>query len=214
MVSPVESGSGRRRWATVLVVLAALTLGPLAAACGDERTARYDDNAHGVSIAYDASRFGPGTLAASDLITAAEDAVDAEPLVAIEITGRAPGAEATGMRIAVFDAPREVSSLGFWRVTEQVLDSLLPRAREAAAPGVTIGDPFRVTVAGLEGYAARFTLDSPLEPGAGVGLALWRDPFVYEVVVLCRAADRRLLDGLTRMLGDLRLGTGLTVATP
>ena len=69
-------------------------------------------------------------------------------------------------------------------------------------------------MAGLEGYAAAFTLDSPFEPGAGIGLALWRDPFVYEVVVLCRTADRRLLDGLTRMLADLRLGTGLAVATP
>jgi hypothetical protein len=208
---PIPAG---RRWAVPLALLAALALVPLAAACGGAQTERYDDNAHGVSITYDASRFGPGTLTAGSSIAAAENAVGAEPLATIEITGIAPGTEATGMRVAVFEAPAQVGSLGFWRVTEQLLDSALPRAREALAPGVAIGDPFRVTVAGLEGYAAEFTLEGPLEPGAGIGLALWRDPFVYEVVVLCRTADRRLLDGLTSMLADLRLGTGLDVATP
>jgi hypothetical protein len=205
---------GDHRWAVTLALLAVVALGPLAAACGGAQTQRYDDNAHGVSITYDASRFGPRTLAPGSSIAAAEDAVGAEPLATIEITGSAPGTEATGMRVAVFEAPARVGSLGFWRMTEQMLDGALPKAREALAPGVTIGDPFRVSVAGLEGYAAEFTLGSPLEPGAGIGLALWRDPFVYEVVVLCRTADRRLLDGLTRMLVDLRLGTGLAIATP
>ena len=51
-------------------------------------------------------------------------------------------------------------------------------------------------------------------PVAGVGFALASDPFIYEVVVLCRRSDRRLLDGLTRMLVDLRLGSGLSLVTP
>jgi len=204
---------GHRR-AGALALLLALTLGPVATACGGERAERYDDNAHGISIAYDAERFAPGTLTASGLIVAAEKAMGAEPVTSVEITASAPGAEATGLRVAVFEAPGEVGSLGFWRATGQILDSSLPRARAAAAPGVTIGEPERVTVAGLQGYAATFTLDDPLEPGAGVGLALWRDPYVYEVIALCRTADRRLLGGLTEMLADLRLGTGLPVAAP
>lgn len=205
-------GSGRRRCA--VVVLAVLALVAPLAACGGERPVRYDDNAHGVSITYDAERFGPGTLTAGGLIAAGEKAAGAEPLAVIEITGTAPGTSATGLRVAVFEAPGEVGSLGFWRLTRPLLDSALPRARAAVAPGVTIGEPERVTVAGLQGYAAAFTLQSPLESGAGVGLVLWRDPFIYEVVVLCRTADRRLLDGLTQMLGDLRLGRGLSVAAP
>jgi hypothetical protein len=204
--------SHRRGGALALLLVCAL--GALGAACGGPRTERYDDNAHGVSITYDAESFGPGTLAASGRIVAAEQAMGAEPLAAVEITASAPGAQATGLRIAVFEAPGEVGSLGFWRATRQILDSSLPKARAAAAPGVTIGEPKRVTVVGLEGYAAPFTLDDPLEPGAGVGMALWRDPYVYEVVVLCRDADRRLLGGLTTMVSDLRLGTGLQVATP
>jgi hypothetical protein len=204
---------GRRR-GRALALLFVCALAALGAACGGPRTERYDDNAHGVSITYDAERFGPGTLAASGRIVAAEEAIGAEPLAAVEITASAPGAQATGLRVAVFEGPGEAGSLGFWRTTGQVLDSSLPKARAAAAPGVTIGATRRVTVAGLQGYAAPFTLQEPLEPGAGVGMALWRDPYVYEVIVLCRDADRRLLDGLTAMLGDLRLGTGLPVAAP
>jgi hypothetical protein len=204
----------RRRYGAALALLLASMLGTLVAACGGPRTERYDDNARGVSITYDAERFGPGTLEASGHIAAAEQAMGAEPLAAVEITASAPGGQATGLRVAVFEGPGEVGSLGFWRMSRQLLDGSLPKARAAAAPGVTIGEPERVTVAGLQGYAAPFTLHEPLEPGAGVGMALWRDPYVYEVVVLCRDADRRLLDGLTAMLSDLRLGTGLPVAAP
>lgn len=197
-----------------LVLLLAFASGSLGAACGGPRTERYDDNARGVSITYDAERFGPGTLEASQSIVDAERAMGAEPLAAVEITASAPGAQATGLRVAVFEGPGDTGSLGFWRTTGQMIDSSLPEARAAAAPGVTIGEPERVTVNGLQGYAAPFTLDEPLEPGAGVGMALWRDPYVYEVVILCREADRRLLDELTAMLSDLRLGTGYPVAAP
>jgi len=205
----------RRRLVTALALLALMTLGPLGAACGaPARAARYEDRAHGISLVYDASQFGEGTLAASALITAAERAVGGEHVAVVEVTASDLGAQATGVRVAVFEAPRDVTALGFWRVTDQLLEGYLPRARAAVAPGVTIGEPFRVTVAGLQGYAATFVVASPEEPATGIGLALSRAPYIYEVVVLCRAADRRLLDELTQMLVDLRLGSGPPLATP
>lgn len=182
--------------------------------CSRRWAARYDDAAHGVSIVYDASELTQGTLALSGHITAAEEAAGGGPVTAVEITASAPGASATGFRVAAFEAPREVTTLGFWRVADQLLDGSLPRVRAAIAPGVTIGEPFRVTVAGLQGYAATIVVGSPEEPATGFGLALSREPFIYEVIVLCRAADRRLLDELTQMLVDLRLGSGPRLTTP
>jgi len=102
------------------------------------------DHRWGVTLA-------PLAVVALGPLAAAEDAVGAESLATVEITESAPGTDATGMRVAVFEAPAQVGSLGFWRVTEQMLDSALPKAREALVPGITIGDPFRVSVAGLEG---------------------------------------------------------------
>jgi hypothetical protein len=214
MAGPAQRTSHRLARVAVAACLV-LALGPGGAACGGPaRPERYDDDAHAISLVYDAGQFAPGTLVQSGLMGAAERAAGAEPVAAVEFTARAPGAQATGVRIAVFEGPANIGELGFWRVTGQLLDGALREARAAVAPAVTIGDAERVTVAGLEGYAASFRLDDPLEPGAGLGLALWRAPYVYEVIVLCRTTDRRLMDELTRMLVDLRLGRGLQVAAP
>lgn len=207
--------AGKRLRAGAFALLAALALGPLGVACGGpERAARYDDAAHGVSIAYDAGRFTQGTLALSGRITAAEEAAGGGPVTAVEITASDPRASGTGFRVAVFEDSGEMSALGFWRVAEQLIDASLPRVRAAVAPAVAIGEPFQVTVAGLQGYAATIVVGSPEEPAAGFGLALSREPFIYEVIVLCRTADRRLLDELTQVLVDLRLGSGPRLTTP
>jgi hypothetical protein len=205
----------KRRRAAVTALLAALAIGPFGAACGGpERAETYRDPDHGIVLTYDAAEFAEGTLAASASITAAERAVGGAPMTVVELTSRAPGASATGIRVAVFGSSREVDALGFWRVADQFLDGYLPKARAAVAPGITVGEPFRVTVSGLQGYAALLSLAAPHEPAEGFGLALARDPFVYEVIVLCRAQDRRVLDELTRMVVDLRLGHGPEIATP
>lgn len=226
----------RRRLRGAIALLAALVIGPLAAACGGpERAVRYHDPDGGVTFSYDGDQFAPGTLAASDLIDAAERAVGGAPVSVVEIVARGPGAEATGLRVAVFETPSDVTSLGFWRATQGSLDGCLSRARTALAPAVTIGEPFRVTVAGLQGYAAVLAVEqsamdgegttggdavaggegaAAAGPAAGIGLALSRPPHIYEVVVLCRPADRRLLDELTQMLVGLRLGGGPPLATP
>lgn len=203
------------RRAVVAALLAALTISPLGAACGGpERAETYRDPSHGVSLVYDAADFAEGTLAGSAAITAAERAVGGAPVTAVELIAATPGASATGVRIAVFEAPQDIGSLGFWRVVDPFVGTHLPKARAAVAPGVTIGEPFKVTVSGLQGYAARLSLQEPFEEAEGFGLALARDPFIYEVIVLCRAEDGRLLDEITQMLVDLRLGRGLELATP
>ena len=82
-----------------LALLLVCALGALGAACGGPRTASYDDNARGVSITYDAERFGPGTLAASGQIVAAEESMGAEPLAAGETVAYLGEAAAARLKV-------------------------------------------------------------------------------------------------------------------